>query len=157
VADGGLHASVGAFLANVAEELSGPVRMAEKARVLPMGVASWESPELRASFPATLRHAPSRVERRRGYLGLTTPQPPRWAKANIRGTQCSRRALSSAAAIGDTESMQIKAQFCRGDEALSRHGRSAEALAARRKNLGLIRHQHQADHRLILFGFEFPK
>jgi hypothetical protein len=77
VADGGLHASVGTFLACVAEEVAGPVRIAEKARVLPMGVASRESPELRASTPATLSHAPSRVGRRRGYLGLTAPQPPR--------------------------------------------------------------------------------
>jgi hypothetical protein len=54
--------------------------------------------------------------------------------------------------------MQMKARFCRGDEALSRHGRSAEALADRRKKLGLIRHQqHEADHRLIFFGFDFPK
>jgi hypothetical protein len=53
--------------------------------------------------------------------------------------------------------MQMKAQFCRGDEALSGQWRSAEALADRRKNLGLIRHQHQADHRLILSGLDFPK
>jgi hypothetical protein len=36
----------------------------------------WESADLRASIPATLCHAPSRVGRRRGYLGLTPPQPP---------------------------------------------------------------------------------
>jgi hypothetical protein len=52
----------------------------------------------------------------------------------------------------------MKAQLCRGDEALSRQWRSAEALADRRKNPWLIRHQqHEADHRLIPFGFEFPK
>jgi hypothetical protein len=142
----------------VAEKVFGPIRIAEKGRVLSMGVAWWESPEFHASIPATLCHAPSRVGRRRGYLGLTAPQPPRWDKANIRGTQCSRRALSSSVAIGDTEGMQMKAQICRGDEALFRQWRSAEALADRRKNLGFIRHQqHEADHRLILFGFDFPK
>ena len=156
--DAGLHASVGAFLAYVTEKVSGPVRIAEKGRVLSVGAAWWESPELHASTPATLCHAPSRVGRRRGYLGLTAPQPPRWDKANIRGKQCSRRALSSSVAIGDTEGMQMKAQFCRRDEVLSRHGRRAEALADQRKKLGFIRHQqHEADHRLILFGFEFPK
>jgi hypothetical protein len=72
-----LHASVGTFLAYVAEEVFGPVRIAMKGRVLSVGVALWESPELHASTPATLCHAPSRFGRRRGYLGLTAPQPPR--------------------------------------------------------------------------------
>ncbi len=40
--------------------------------------ARLESADLRASFPATLCHAPSGVGRRRGYLGLTPPQPPLW-------------------------------------------------------------------------------
>ena len=75
--DADWHTSVGGSLAYVAEKVSGPVRIAEKGRVRSVGVAWWESPELRASIPTTLRHAPSRVGRRRGYLGLTAPQSPR--------------------------------------------------------------------------------
>jgi len=40
-----------------------------------VGSARRESADLRASIPATLRHAPSRERRWRGYLGLTPPQP----------------------------------------------------------------------------------
>ena len=40
-----------------------------------VGSAKLESADLRASIPATLRHAPSRVGRRRGYLGLSRPSP----------------------------------------------------------------------------------
>ena len=40
-----------------------------------VGSAQLESADLRASIPATLRHAPSRVGRRRGYLGLSRPSP----------------------------------------------------------------------------------
>jgi hypothetical protein len=41
------------------------------------GVAAWRgSPELRASVPAMLCCATSRVGRGRGLLGLTPPQPP---------------------------------------------------------------------------------
>jgi hypothetical protein len=42
-----------------------------------VGVAAWlVSPELRASIPAMLRYATSRVGRGRGLLGLIPPQPP---------------------------------------------------------------------------------
>lgn len=38
-----------------------------------VGLARWESADLRASIPTTLRYAPSRDGRRRGYLGLSRP------------------------------------------------------------------------------------
>lgn len=42
-----------------------------------VGVAAWwVSPELRASIPAMLCYATSRVGRGRGLLGRTPPQPP---------------------------------------------------------------------------------
>ena len=46
--------------------------------------AWWVSPELRASIPAMLCYATSRVGRGRGLLGLTPPQPP-WSGGKTNG------------------------------------------------------------------------
>ena len=69
-----------------------------------VGSARWELADLRASIPATLRHAPSRVGRRRCYLGLTPPQP--WllfqaeaGRAHICRPVCALCALVSEIAI----------------------------------------------------------
>ena len=63
-----------------------------------VGSAKLESADLRASIPATLRHAPSRVGRRRGYLGLTPPQPrlvsqAETGRAHIGRAECSLRGM----------------------------------------------------------------
>ena len=69
-----------------------------------VGSAREESADLRASIPATLRHAPSRVGRRRGSLGLTPPQPrlvfqAEPVRAHIGRPDCALRALVSEIAI----------------------------------------------------------
>ena len=55
-----------------------------------VGSAREESADLRASIPATLRHAPSRVGRRRGSLGLTPPQPRLVSQAETRRAHIRR-------------------------------------------------------------------